>query len=75
MLVTIVAPLNSSAIVQARFTPDDDEAAATALGTLEITFTSGETYSFDAVPQTVFEGLRKADSPGKFYHQNIKDQY
>jgi KTSC domain len=42
---------------------------------LEITFTSGQSYTFERVPMNVFENLRDAGSPGSFYHQNIKGRY
>lgn len=42
---------------------------------LEITFTSGQSYTFERVPMNVFENLRDAGSPGSFYHANIKGRY
>lgn len=48
----------------------DDE-----LQQLEITFASGESYTFDNVPSDVAEGLRDAGSPGSYYHANIKGRY
>lgn len=42
---------------------------------LEITFTSGQSYTFERVPQNIFEALRDAGSPGSYYHQNIKGRY
>lgn len=42
---------------------------------LEITFTSGRDYTFEGVPSRVFEELRDAASPGRYFHQNIKGAY
>ena len=43
--------------------------------TLDLTFTGGRTYTYESVPQRVFEDLRDAPSPGSFYWSNIKDRY
>ena len=42
---------------------------------LSLTFASGEVFDFEGIPQDVFDGLRNATSPGRYYHQFIKDQY
>jgi hypothetical protein len=57
----------SSAIGSAGY--DDDTQ------TLDITFTSGQTYTFSNVPPDVFDALVSAPSPGRFYHQHIKGIY
>jgi lysyl-tRNA synthetase class 2 len=44
-------------------------------GTLDITFQSGRTYTYDSVPVDVAEGFVSADSPGQYYHAAIKDIY
>ena len=43
--------------------------------TMQIQFRSGQTYTFDDVPISIYMGLLNADSPGRYYHANIKDQY
>ena len=42
---------------------------------LDVTFASGRVFTYEGVPQDVFEGLRDAPSPGSYYHANIKDAY
>lgn len=43
--------------------------------TLTITFRSGSVYEYYGVPAPVFDGLVAADSPGRFHHQHIKNNY
>jgi hypothetical protein len=57
----------SSMITRAGYDPQTE--------TMEIQFTSGQTYTYEAVPISVFNGLISASSPGKFYHTNIKDAF
>jgi hypothetical protein len=42
---------------------------------LRITFTSGKTYTYYAVPRSVYEGFLNAPSKGEFFNEYIKDQY
>jgi hypothetical protein len=42
---------------------------------LEITFTSGRTYIYAAVPKKVYEQFLKAPSKGRFFNDHIKDEY
>lgn len=42
---------------------------------LTIRFTSGRTYRYGSVPQTVADGLGTADSPGQYFNLSIKDVY
>jgi KTSC domain-containing protein len=42
---------------------------------LEITFTSGKTYVYFAVPKSVYQRFLKAASKGQFFNDHIKDQY
>jgi len=42
---------------------------------LQIAFTSGKTYVYFDVPQSVFRDLLKAGSKGSFFLDNIKDIY
>lgn len=43
--------------------------------TLEIEFKNGSVYQFDGVPEETFKGLMSANSPGGFFHQNIRDKF
>lgn len=45
--------------------------------TLELTiiFTNGVSEVRTMVPRAVWQGLSKANSPGRFYHANIKNTY
>jgi hypothetical protein len=42
---------------------------------LQITFTSGKTYTYYAVPRSVYERFLNAPSKGTFFNEYIKDQY
>jgi hypothetical protein len=42
---------------------------------LEITFTSGKTYTYYAVPRSVYERFLDAPSKGTFFNEYIKDRY
>jgi hypothetical protein len=59
--------ISSTAISSASY---DDETK-----TLEVSFTSGQTYTFQNVPVEIFEGLISAPSAGKYYHSQIKGQF
>lgn len=43
--------------------------------TLDVTFINGSIYTHEGVPYSVFENLRDAPSPGRYYTSNIKGQY
>ena len=43
--------------------------------TLEIEFHGGRVYQYFDVPLQVFEGLRDADSHGKYFNAQIKGHY
>jgi len=43
--------------------------------TLEIEFKSGGIYQYFNVPEYVYEALLNASSHGKYFNQNIKEQY
>jgi hypothetical protein len=58
---------SSSAISDASY---DDETQV-----LDITFTSGQTYTFNGVPVDIYEGLVASSSPGRYYHQVIKGNF
>lgn len=42
---------------------------------LYITFTKGDTYKYDNVPEQVFKEFLEASSVGKYYISNIRGQY
>lgn len=42
---------------------------------LDITFKSGASYTYENVPPEIAEGLERAQSPGQFYHNSIKNVY
>lgn len=43
--------------------------------TMEICFTSGNTYHYPDVPKTVYEALKTANSPGSHFHTNIRTKH
>jgi len=59
--------LNSSAISRASW---DDETQE-----LELVFASGQAYTFENVPEHIYEGLITARSAGSYYAQQIKGRY
>ena len=42
---------------------------------LEITFQSGEAYSYQNVPQGIWAGLIAAGSPGGYFHRQVKSRF
>lgn len=42
---------------------------------LLIEFRGGDTYRYANVPVTVYEGLQRAPSVGKFFFRHVKDVY
>ena len=42
---------------------------------LDITFTSGKTYTYVDVPKSVYQRFVRAPSKGQFFNDYIKDQY
>ena len=42
---------------------------------LYITFSRGNTYSYEHVEEDLYERFEEAESHGKFFHKNIKTQY
>ena len=43
--------------------------------TLELTFRSGTTYRYFAVPQTVVEGFIAAESKGAYFNRHVRDRF
>jgi hypothetical protein len=42
---------------------------------LEIEFTTGATYQYFDVPEYIYEAMMNASSHGKYFYQNIRDNY
>nr|ACO70897.1 hypothetical protein [uncultured Verrucomicrobiota bacterium] len=42
---------------------------------LEIEFRSGALYRYFAVPLSIFEGMQKAESKGRYFSQKIRGQF
>lgn len=63
----LTCQFQSAALSSASYDPDG--------GALDITFTSGRTFTYEGVPYDVFEQLRDSISPGSYFHANIKSQY
>ena len=42
---------------------------------LEIEFQSGAIYQYVEVPAAVYQGLRQAESNGKYFNREIRDEY
>ena len=59
--------LHSSVLVRATWDPDTEQ--------LQIQFSSGRVYTFTDVPVSVYQGLLEADSPGRFFNEQIKGNY
>jgi KTSC domain-containing protein len=60
-------PVNSSALVSVGY--DHDRLV------LETELTSGAVYQYLDVPESVFLELMSADSLGKYYNKNIRNNY
>lgn len=67
MTLAMTAIPGSSSIAAAGWDPDT--------GVLEIQFTSGKTYTYQDVPQEIYDGLMSADSAGQYFHSSIKGVY
>lgn len=57
----------STAVTGATYDPDTQA--------LDVTFSSGQTYTFEGVPQDVADAFEAAPSPGSFYHSQLKGRY
>jgi hypothetical protein len=57
----------STAIRQGSYDSDTQE--------LELVFTSGQSYTFENVPEHIWDGLCAARSAGSYYAQQIKGRY
>jgi len=44
-------------------------------GILELGFRSGAIYQYLGVPTTVYQGLLRAPSKGKYFHLHIRERY
>ena len=61
------APVESSSLVSIGF--------AREARVLEIEFRSGAIYRYLGVPQAVFDGMKKAESKGRYFAQSIRGKY
>ena len=43
--------------------------------TLTISFVNGSTYVYEGVPSNIYESFTKAESKGKYFHENINYRY
>ena len=43
--------------------------------TLTISFVNGSTYVYKGVPAKIYEDFSKAESKGKYFHENINYRY
>jgi hypothetical protein len=59
--------VTSSNLSRCRWDPETEQ--------LQIQFQNGKTYSYDGVPASIYNGLLEAESPGRFFNQNIKGVY
>jgi hypothetical protein len=60
-------PVTSNALVSVGYDP--------ATMTLEVEIHGGTVYQYLDVPETVFQALMASDSLGRFFNQNIKNQF
>lgn len=63
--------VRSTNIIAAGWEQDQDSDT----GTLEVEFKQGIVYQYADVPEWVYKGLVFAQSPGKYFNQNILDAY
>jgi KTSC domain len=61
------SPMRSSALASAQYDDQTEE--------LTLTFVSGRSYTYENVPEDIYEQLTQSSSPGTFYALYIKDQY
>lgn len=60
-------PVRSSAIAAVGYDPNTRR--------MQIRFTSGGTYTYCGVPQSVYDGLMSASSVGTYFDRVIRDRY
>jgi hypothetical protein len=58
---------SSTAIASASYDTDEQR--------LEITFTSGKSYTYENVPESIWDGLVMARSAGSYFAEQIKGRY
>ena len=42
---------------------------------LTVTFVNGREYVYEGVPMNIYEDFTKAESKGKYFHENINGRY
>lgn len=60
--------LRPSSVIASASYDDEDKS-------LEISFTRGASYTLPGVPQAVVAGFEAAQSPGQFFHSQLKGRY
>ena len=60
-------PVNSSYLYAVGYDP--------ATKILEIEFKDNTVVDYSNVPQSTYDGMMQAQSVGKYFHRNVKDQY
>lgn len=63
----MTATLNSSLLASASYSP--------ASRTLTVVFNSGKSYTYQNVDISIFDGLRAAESPGRFFGKQIRGAF
>ena len=59
--------LTSSNLAAAKYEPEDMA--------LFVVFTNGGHYLYSGVPQDVYDGLIEAESAGRYFHREIRNNY
>jgi hypothetical protein len=63
----IIKEVVSSTISQIQYNEETSE--------MIIQFKNGGSYSYEGVPQNLFESFHSAESVGSFFHKNIRGEY
>lgn len=63
----IRTPVSSSHITEIGYDP--------LMENLIIRFKNGDEYTYCGVPSTIYEKMKKAESMGRFFMENIKNRY
>ena len=67
--------VNSSNIKQIWYEEDVYISLNRKIPVLRVVFTNGGVYDYYQVPKYLHVGLMKAESKGKYFHKNIKNQF
>lgn len=61
------AQLSSSLLSSAQYLSDERA--------LLLTFAGGEVYRYESVDRSVFNALRRAPSPGRYFNRNVRGRF